>query len=78
MTEFIKGVSITLVLVIVSRLGGRKTDGYLISLYGVSVSLTYLISSIVNWWYSVQNWWNSSAFMNFINGFKDVWTYIFG
>lgn len=46
MGEVIKGICLTGTLTLLARLGGRKTDGWLISMYGFS----YIATSFLTWY----------------------------
>lgn len=46
MQEVIKGVSVTISLCIITSLGGRKKDSYLIALAGVSFILISVLTGV--------------------------------
>lgn len=57
MGTFLRDIGLTAAFVILSYAGGRKTDGYLIGLYGSSTC----IGDFLKWWIPKANemdaWW---------------------
>lgn len=68
----LKGTAITLVLVFLARIAGRKYDGYLIAMYGASQTAIFFLTWIIGAWANFVTWWHQTPVYEFFNMFSNM------
>lgn len=61
------GTTVTIVLVLLTRIAGKKYDSYLIGIYGASQALMYFLIWVMGVGTSISNWWANSGIHNFFS-----------
>lgn len=72
MIMMLKGTAITLVLVFLARIAGRKYDAYLIGLYGASQTAIFFLNWSIGALANLSAWWAQTPVHEFFTWLSNI------